>query len=605
MNIITFLILLLISGIAPEIAATPVHGLAMHGDLKYPGDFSHFQYVNPNAPKGGTLRLVAIGTYDNLNPFILKGIAPASNGFLFDTLAVQSQDEPFSEYGLAAESIETPADRSWVKYILRPTARFHDGSPITVDDVIWTFETLKTQGHPLYQMYYADIIKAEIVGARAVLFSFNSNKNRELPLILGQMPLLSKKYWANRTFEKTTLDIPLSSGPYQIEKMNPGRSITYKRVADYWGKDLPVNRGRYNFDHIQIDYYRDGMVALEALKAGEYDLRVENVAKNWATAYDVSAVREGLIKKVEITNDEPAGMQGFFFNTRRAIFNDRRVRAALGYAFDFEWTNKNLFYGAYIRTTSYFANSDLAARGLPSPEELAILTPLRDKLPPEVFQQEYQPPRTDGSGQIRANFRRAMELFQEAGWGIKDQKMVNMQTGQNFEFEILLASADFERIVLPFVRNLERLGINARVRTVDVTQYQNRLNTFDYDLIVENVSQSLSPGNEQRDFWGSENAMREGSRNVAGVRDPIVDQLVEAIIAAPDRNTLVIRTRALDRVLLWNFYVIPHWHINFYRVAYWDKFGRPEITPRYALGLDTWWLDQTKELALEQRRRAR
>ena len=604
MRIIIILAILFLQGILSTAHAIPVHGLAMHGDLKYPPNFHHFEYVNPDAPKGGTLRLSAIGTYDNLNPFILKGIAPASNGFLFDTLAAQSQDEPFSEYGLVAETIETPADRSWVKYILRREARFHDGSPITAEDVIWSFETLKSKGHPFYRMYYTGIIKAEAVGERTVQFSFTPGNNRELPLILGQMPLLSKKYWASRTFDKTTLEIPLSSGPYRIEKMNPGRSITYQRVADYWGKDLPVNRGRYNFDRIQIDYYRDGLIALEALKAGEYDVRVENVAKNWAMAYDVAAVRNGLLKKVEITNDEPAGMQGFFFNTRRPIFNDRRVRQALGYAFDFEWTNKNLFYGAYTRTKSFFANSDLAATGLPSPEELTLLTPLRNKIPEEVFDQEYLPPHTDGSGQIRDNLRRAMELLKKSGWEIKDQRLVN-QNGQPLEFEILLSSADFERVVLPFVGNLERLGINARVRTVDITQYQNRLNSFDYDVIVESLSQSLSPGNEQRDFWSSENAMSEGSRNIAGVRDPVIDQLVEQVISATDRNSLVIRTRALDRVLLWNFYVIPHWHINFYRVAYWDKFSRPAKTPLYALGLETWWLDRTKELILEQRRATR
>lgn len=582
--------------------AAPTHGLAMHGDLKYAPDFTHFEYVNPDAPRGGTLRLAAIGTYDSLNPFILKGIAPASNGFLFDTLASQAQDEPFSEYGLVAKTIETPADRSWVEYTLRSEARFHDGSPITVADVIWSFNTLKTKGHPFYRNYYSSIIKAEPVATDTVRFSFSPGNNRELPLILGQMPLLSKAYWEKYDFEKTTLDPPLSSGPYRVEKMDPGRSITYQRVSDYWGKDLAVNRGRYNFDRIHIDYYRDATVALEALKAGEYDLRVENIAKNWATAYDVSAVRDGLLNKVEIPNDEPAGMQGFFYNTRRSVFQDRRVREALSYVFDFQWTNKNLFHGAYTRTMSFFANSDSATHGLPTPAELAVLAPFRGKIPEEVFNREYQLPVNDGSGQIRDNLRYAIGLLKQAGWSVKAQRMVNESTGQPLEFEILLSSSDFERVVLPFVRNLERLGIQARVRTVDATQYQNRIDTFDYDLVVEHFPQSLSPGNEQRDYWNSEYATREGSRNIVGVRDPVVDQLVEQIITAPDRDKLVARTRALDRVLLWSFYVIPHWHINFYRVAYWNKFGRPNISPRYALGLETWWLDQAKEKALEQRR---
>ncbi|CAK0747076.1 microcin C transport system substrate-binding protein [Gammaproteobacteria bacterium] len=605
MNFIYVIALLFFSVVPVSIMATPVHGLAMHGDLKYRSDFSHFEYVNPEAPRGGTLHLAAIGTYDSLNPFILKGIAPASNGFLFDTLAVQSQDEPFSEYGLVAETIETPPDRSWVEYTLRREARFHDGSPIGVADIIWSFETLKAKGHPFYRNYYSSIINAESVGARTVRFTFATGSNRELPLILGQMPILSKIYWEKRDFDKTTLEPPLSSGPYQVEKMEPGRSITYQRVADYWGKDLPVNRGRYNFDRIQIDYYRDSMVALEALKAGEYDLRVENIAKNWANAYDVPAVRDGWLKKVEISNDEPAGMQAFFYNTRRPVFHDRRVREALAYAFDFQWTNKNLFHSAYTRTTSFFANSELAARGLPSPAELTVLTPFRGKIPEEVFNREYQPPVSDGSGQIRDNLRLAMILLKQAGWSVKEQRMINETSGQPLEFEVLLSSSDFERVVLPFVRNLERLGIMVRIRTVDPTQYQNRIDSFDYDLTVEHFSQSLSPGNEQRDLWSSEYATREGSRNISGVRDPVVDQLVEQIIAAKNREELVTRTRSLDRVLLWSFYVIPHWHLNFYRVAYWDKLGRPNISPRYALGLETWWLDQSKETKLQIYRSSR
>jgi len=580
------------------------HGLAMHGDLKYGPNFSHFEYVNPNAPRGGTLRLAAIGTYDNLNPFILKGIPPVNAAWSFDSLAIQSQDEPFSEYGLVADNIEMPTDRSWVEYTLRREAKFHDGSPITTADVVWSFETLRTVGHPFYASYYSGISKVEIRGERSIRFYFSSTSNRESPLIVGQMPIFSKAYGEKHSFEKTTLEPLLSSGPYRIEAINPGRSITYRRVENYWGKDLPVNRGRYNFDVVHIDYYRDGSVALEALKAGEYDLRSENVAKNWAMAYDVPAVKNGFLKKEEIFNDEPDGMQAFFYNTRRSVFQNRLVREALAYAFDFEWTNKNLFHGAYTRTASFFANSDLAAKGLPGPAELAVLTPFRSKIPESVFTQEYHPPSTDGSGQIRDNLRQAISLLKQAGWAVKDQKMVHEATGKPLEFEILLVAPEFERVVLPFVRNLERLGINVKVRTVDPTQYQNRLNTFDYDMIVEHVSQSPSPGNEQRDYWGLKQASQEGSKNFAGVQDPVVDQLVDKVISSQDRETLVTNVHALDRVLLWGFYVIPHWYLNYYRVAYWDKFSRPTKTPRYSLGLETWWLDVEKEKSLENRRKA-
>jgi microcin C transport system substrate-binding protein len=570
----------------------------MHGDLKYGPDFKHFEYVNPNAIKGGTVRLEDIGTFDSLNPFILKGVAAAGIGGLFDTLTARSDDEPFSQYGLIAETIETPADRSWVAFTLRPEARFHDGSPITVEDVIFTFETLKAQGHPFYRAYYANVVKAEKVGERKVKFSFSPGENRELPLIVGEMPVLSMAYWSTRDFEKTTLEPPLGSGPYKVESVDPGRSITYRRVQDYWADKLPVNVGRNNFDIIRYDYYRDATVALEAFKSGEYDFRLETSAKNWANAYNSPAIAQGLIKKEEIAHQQPAGMQAFVFNTRRSLFQDRRVRQALAYAFDFEWANKNLFNGAYKRTTSYFANSELASSGLPSPEELNILEPFRGQVPEEVFTPEYRPPVTDGSGNIRENLRKALALLKEAGWVIKDKRLVNTKTGTSMEFEILLVDPAFERIALPFVRNLERLGATARVRTVDTTQYQNRVDQFDFDMIVTTFPQSLSPGNEQRDFWSSEKASVPGSRNLAGIKDPVVDKLVALVISAPDRQSLVHRTRALDRALLWGRYVIPQWHINVFRVAYWDKFGRPDKTPPYALGFETWWVDAAKEQAL-------
>jgi microcin C transport system substrate-binding protein len=589
---------------APQAAGTKVtvsHALSMHGDLKYPPNFPHFNYVNPEAPKGGDVKLAAIGTFDTLNPFVLKGVPAAGSGGVFDTLTVQSDDEPFSEYGLIAESIEVPADRSWVAFTLRSQARFHDGSPITVDDVIWTFDALKSKGRPFYRSYYAQVTKAEKVGDRKVRFVFAPGENRELPLIVGQLPVLSRAYWSHRDFEKTTLEPPLGSGAYRVESVDPGRSITYRRVKDYWGAKLPVNVGRNNFDTLRFDYYRDGTVALEAFKAGEYDFREENSSKNWATAYTSPAVTQGLIRKEEIKNEVPTGMQGFVFNTRRPIFQDPRVRRALAYAFDFEWSNKNLFYGAYTRTKSYFSNSELASTGLPSAEELKVLEPLRGKVPEEVFTKEYQPPTTDGSGSIRDGAREALRLLGEAGWTVKGQKLVNAR-GEPMQFEILLDDPTWERIALPFAKNLERLGITARVRTVDAAQYEKRQDDFDFDMIVVVWGQSLSPGNEQRDFWGSQAAGERGSRNLAGIKDPAVDRLIDLLIQSPDRPSLVARTRALDRVLLWGHYVIPHWHIRAFRVAYWEKFGRPTVSPRYALGFDTWWVDAAKEAALARRK---
>jgi microcin C transport system substrate-binding protein len=582
-------------------ASGPVNGpaLSMYGDLKYPPGFKHFQYVNPAAPKGGDVKMAAFGTFDTLNPFTLKGVAAAGLGEMFDTLMIGSTDEAFSQYGHVAETIETPADRSWVAFTVRPQARFHDGTPMTADDVIWTFETLKTKGQPFYRSYYANVARAEKLGERKVKFSFSPGDNRELPLILGQLPVLSKAYWGKRDFEKTTLEPPLGSGAYKIESFEAGRSITYRRVKDYWGAKLPVKVGTDNFDTIRYDYYRDTNVAIEAFKAGQYDLRLENVAKNWATAYTGPAVTQGMIKKEEIKNEIPTGMQGFVFNTRRPAFQDARVRRALGYTFDFEWTNKNLFYGAYTRTKSYFSNSELASSGLPGPDELAVLEPFRGKVPDDVFTKEYKPPVTDGSGNVRDGAREALRLLGEAGWTVKGGRLVNAR-GEPLAFEILIDDPTWERIVLPFVKNLERLGVAARVRTVDAAQYQKRIDEYDFDMVVSVWRQSLSPGNEQRDFWGSAAAKTPGTRNLAGIRDPSVDRLIELLIQAPDRKALVARTRALDRVLLWGFYVIPHFHLQAFRAAYWDRFARPAVAPKYAFGFDTWWIDPRKDAALQR-----
>lgn len=581
------------------------HGMAMHGDLKYGPDAKHFDYVNPDAPKGGEIRLAAIGTFDNFNPYIIKGNAAAGLGLLYMPLSIQSDDEAFSEYGQLAEKIETPKDRSWVAFTLRKDARWSDGRPITTDDVIFTLNILREKGLPFFRSYYGSIDKAEKVSDREVKFTFKGEVNMELPLIVGQMPVLPKHYWDGKEFDRTTLEQPVSSGPYRIKSFEAGRFIVYERVKDWWAKDLWTNKGRYNFDTIRYDYYRDSTVALEAFKSGQVDFRAENIARNWATAYDIPAVQRGDIKKEEIKHEIPQGMQAFVMNLRRPLFQDRRVRMALTQMFDFEWMNKSLFYGSYIRSNSYFSNSELASSGLPSKEELAILEPLRDKIPAEVFTTEFKLPVTDGTGNNRTGQRDALRLLKEAGWEVKDGKLVNKE-GKPFSFEILLADPSFERISLPYKQALERVGIEARVRTVDTAQFQRRTDTFDFDMIVGGAGQSLSPGNEQREFWSSAAAKEEGSRNLSGIADPAIDKLVELVITAPDRQSLIARTRALDRVLLWHWYMIPQWHFPAYRVAYWDIFGRPRINPKYDLPFaDTWWVDATKLAAMQGKRGAR
>ncbi|MCK7548516.1 extracellular solute-binding protein [Marinobacter koreensis] len=573
-------------------AVTPQHGLAMHGEPKYPKGFSHFDYVNPDAPKGGTLKLsVYANGYDSFNPFDIKGIAAAGiTTYLYDTLLESSADEPFSEYGLIAESVETPEDRSYVVFNLRKEARFQDGQPITAEDVKFTFETLVTKGHPFYRNYYADVADVVVEGPRRIRFDFKETTNRELPLILGQMPILPAHYWKDREFGKNGLTPPVGSGPYRISDFEAGRSITYERVKDYWAKDLGVRKGRFNFDHIRYDYYSDDNVALEAFKAGNFDFRLESSAKNWATAYTGPKFDDGSIVKESIEHHRPAGMQGFAFNTRRAVFSDPTVRRALAYAFDFEWANENLFYGQYTRTDSYFENSDLASSGLPTGRELEILEPFRKQLPEEVFTQEYTPPSTAGQQGLRQNLRKALELLRSAGYAIEDGKMINQETGEPLAFEMLLFQKSFERVVLPFKKNLARLGIDMSLRVVDSNQYVQRVRNFDFDMIVQSIPESDSPGNEQREYWYSSNVNVTGSRNYMGVNDPVVDKLVDMIIQAPSREELVYRVRALDRVLLHGYYVIPQWHLTSDRVAYWNKLERPKMTPKNGFDLNNWWI---------------
>lgn len=581
---------LILLGLAGLASAAPQHAVTLYDEPpKYPANFTHFEYANPDAPKGGTFREAGFGGFDSLNPFISKGVADDNIGLIYDTLAVQSMDEPFTAYGLIAEKIEKAPDNAWVRFLLRKQARFHDGTPVTAEDVKFTFDTLMEKGAPMYRGYYADVDHVEVESPHSVRFVFKHAGNRELPLIVGQLPVLPKHWWAERDFAKGSLDAPLGSGPYQVGRVQAGRSIRYERVKDWWAKDLPVTRGFYNFDAIQIDYYRDNTVALEALKAGQFDYWLEISAKNWATAYNTPAVANGQLIKEEIQNRNPTGMQGFIFNTRRPQFQDRRVREALGLLFDFEWANKRLFNGAYSRTHSYFDNSELGSTGLPSDEELAILEPLRNQIPPEVFNEEFRVPVTDGSGIIREQQRRAYQLLQQAGWRIDGDRMLDAN-GQPVTFEFLLAQTEFERILLPFKRNLSDLGIELVIRRVDVSQYINRLRSRDFDMIVGGFGQSNSPGNEQREYWHSSSADNPGSRNYIGLKDPAIDQLVEGLINADSRQDLISHTRALDRVLLWGYYVIPNWHIKTWRVAYWNRFEHPKVTPLYDIGLHTWWV---------------
>lgn len=569
----------------------PVHGLAMYDAPKYPADFKHLDYTNPDAPKGGTLRLSGIGGFDSLNPWIVKGLAVDGTGMVFETLLEQTADEPFSAYGLLAETVETPEDRSFATFTLRPQARWQDGKPVTAQDVVWSFKTLTTEGTPFYRAYYAHVKNVEALSPGRVKFTFDMAGNRELPLIVGQMPVLPEHYFTGgkHKFAETTLDPIPGSGPYKFGKIVAGRSIEYLRVKDWWGADLPINRGRYNFDRITYDYYKDSEIALEAFFAGEYDFRQENVAKQWAISYDAPPVKDGRIVKKQIEHELPQGMQGFVYNLRRPVFADREVRRAIAYAFDFEWSNKQFAYGAYKRSRSYFSNSEMEAKGVPQGRELEILEPFRKQLPPELFTEAYNPPETDGSGNNRANLKKAAEILDAAGWK-PGPDGIRQKDGVKLSFEIVDLQPAFERWILPFTKNLDRLGIKAKFRVIDASQLVNRMNSFDFDMTVQSFPQSSSPGNEQREYWGSDKVDMPGSRNTIGIKDPVVDALIEQIVSAPTREELVIRCRALDRVLQWGYYLIPNWHIPAWRIAYWNKFGQPENPPPYALPFaETWW----------------
>jgi microcin C transport system substrate-binding protein len=592
-------------GRAPAAAAeapTRTYGISLLGAPSLPPDFKHFPYVNPDAPKGGEVALSSIGTFDSFNPFIVRGTSAADVFRVWDTLTMANADEAETEYGLLAKVIELPADHMGVAFELRPEAKFHDGTPVTAEDVAWTFETLREKGRPFFRQYYADVASVTVEGPLRVVFRFKSDANRELPLILGQMPVMPKHWWAGRDFDKPLTDPPLGSGPYRVGKFEFGRTLAMERVPDSWQKDLPVMRGLNNFDIRRTEYFRDGTVALEAFKAGQIDFREENVAKEWATAYDFPAQQKGLVKKELLNHHLPTGMQGFGMNTRRPAFQDVRVRHALAMAFDFEWANANLFYGSYTRTNSYFSNSDLASSGIPEGAELTLLDKYHSQLPPDLFTKPFQLPVTDGSGTNREQLRAALALLEQAGWKVKDRKLVDAN-GNPFTFEILLDQPTFERVSLPYVQWLSRLGIEARVRTVDPAQFQRLIDTYDFDMIVVSYGESESPGNEQAGYWTCDSAKAEGGYNLMGVCSPVIDDLVHNLIATPDHAHLIVATHALDRVLLAGWYVVPHWYLQSVRVAYWDRFGRPDKPVRTGLAFDSWWVDPVKAAAIDAARR--
>ena len=577
------------------------HALSLIGEPEYPADFTHFKFVNPDAPKGGIVRLADIGGFDSLNPILYKGEAAAGVGLVYESLMSDSIDEPSTAYGLIAESASYPADYSSVTFKLNKNARWHDGKPITVDDVIYSLGINK-EANPRLGLYYKNVSKAEATGDNEVTFTFDVKNNRELPMIMGQLTILPKHYWTGKDASgnardplATTLEPPLGSGPYRIKNVQPGRSISYERVPDYWGKDLPVNKGMWNYDEVRFEYYRDQTVAFESFKAGNLDYWQESSAKNWATSYDFSAVKNGQVKRQEVKIERTQPMQAFVFNLRRDKFADRRVRQAFNLAYDFEWANKNLFYGQYERVGSYFQNGELAApAALPTGRELEILNEVKDQVPPEVFTDVHQNPVNTSPDDARNNLRKAVLLLKEAGWQIKNGVLVNAKTGQQMTVEFLLVSPLFERIVQPYLQALQRLGIKGTLRLVDTAQYTRRMNSFDYDIVVGNFAQSDSPGNEQRDYWGSEAADREGSTNLIGIKDPAIDKLIDKVIFAKDREELVAATQALDRVLLWNDFVVPQWFSPEVRIAYWNRYGQPQALPGLTPGfLQVWWYDKT------------
>ncbi len=575
--------------------AEPRHGLSAFGELKYPADFKHFDYVNPDAPKGGRLSSTGTGgtkTFDSFNSFILKGDAAQGLGYLFDSLMTRAQDEPDAVYSLVATSAEVAPDGRSVVFNLHPEAKFADGTPVTADDVVFSFDTIKAKGHPQYSLALRDVAKAEAIDPHTVRYEFKGDLIRDLPLVVAELPVLSKAFYTKHPFDQSSLEKPLGSGPYEIGAYKAGTFVSYKRRPDYWAKDLPVNRGRFNFDEIRYEYYRDRTLELEGLKSGDFDYREEFTSIDWATGYDVPAVKEGRLQRLIMPDGRPSGAQGFFINTRREPFKDKRVREALDYAFDFEWSNKNLFFDLYARTHSFFENSDLKAVGPPSAEELALLEPFKDKLPPEVFGEPYTPPVSDGSGRDRKLLRRAHELLTAAGYG---------PDGKKLKVEILSFESGFDRIIIPYIENLKRIGVDASLRRVDPAQYERRIKSFDFDLAIQRYALRLTPGIEIKGYWGSQAADMDGSFNLAGIKDPVVDALIDRVVEAKSRAELTVAARALDRVLRAGNYWVPQWYKASHNSAFWDIYGRPEIKPKYDDGvIDTWWYDADKAAKLKR-----
>ncbi|WAF84063.1 extracellular solute-binding protein [Metapseudomonas otitidis] len=603
------LILLLIGLFASAAASATIsesHGYAQFGGLKYPANFSHFDWVNPDAPKGGTLRLMAFGTFDTLNPYTFKGTSPvATPNFLQygiselnEPLMVgtgiydPSGDEPASSYGLIASSVEYSEDRSWVVFNLRPEARFHDGKPITAYDVAFSYRTLVGSGHPQYRTSLQEVERVDILNRHRIRFVLKRAGNPLLILRLGELPVLPQHYWKDRDFKATTFEPPLGSGPYRITQVRPGRGLVFERVKDWWGKDLPVNRGKYNFDRVEVEFYRDANVAFEAFKAGEFDFYIEHQAKNWANSYRFPAVARGDVIRAEIPHQIPTQTQALFMNTRHKVFQDRRVREAMGLMFDFEWTNRALFNNAYLRAASYYPNSEFTATGKPEGQEWLLLSPYRGQLPAQLFTEPFKVPTTDGRGIPRETLRRELGLLGDAGWKLSGQRLLNTR-GEPLRFEILLVNPNLERILQPYAENLAGIGIDVTLRTVDRAQYKQRLDHFDYDMILMTLPQSLSPGLEQSLYFHSSQVGVKGSKNYAGVADPVVDALLERLLGARTRDEQVAAGRALDRTLLWQHYSIPNWYLNYHRLAYRNRFAFV-TTPPYTLGLRAWWQKPTE-----------
>jgi microcin C transport system substrate-binding protein len=580
------------------------HGLSLFGDLKYPAGFSQFDYVNANAPKGGAARQIAFGTFDNFNIVVagIKGSLANGINLIYESLLTSSFDEVASGYGLIAEAVSYPEDFSSASYRLRADAKWHDGTPLTPDDVIFSFDAWKKYS-PQLAGYYRHVVKVEKTGEREIIFTFDGPGNRELPQIVGELIILPKAWWEGtdpngkkRSIGETTLEPPLGSGPYRIKDFSAGREVVYQRVPDYWGRAVNVNIGRDNFDELRFEYFRDTTVALEAFKGDTVDWQIENSAKNWATAYDFPAVAEKRVVLERFPINSIGMMQAFVFNIRRAKFADPRVRRAFNYAFDFDEMNKQIFFGQYTRTASYFQGTDLAATGLPAGRELELLQTVRDKVPAELFTTPYSNPSGGNPDAVRNNLREALRLFKAAGYEVRNQQLVNSDSGEPYEVEFLADDPAAERFILFYKPSLERLGMTVAVRTVDDVQYQNRLRSFDFDVTTNVWAESLSPGNEQRDYWGSQAADRPGSSNIVGIKNPAVDAMIDAVIFAKSRDDLVAATKALDRVLLWNYYVVPQWTYNFVRSARWDRFSRPDPLPKYGMSAfpALWWWDADK-----------